>query len=172
MQLKHYLVSGFELCTSRVLCRCATNWAIQAWISFKCLFVFIFHGRCSISSLFFRDKLSCIEWQSICTWYLLVELNGTSATLLCFFLNAIVSLSDNSVHFKMADSDASPLASRLRTGIPDWSEVNQIYISLMLQGAVLKEMSYCTSFKKSFYRKQAFIKVVSYIKSKHERISV
>ena len=35
----------------------------------------------------------------------------------------------------------------------------------MLQGAVLKEMSYCTSFIKSFYRKQAFIKVVSYIKS-------
>merc|ERR1712227_417881 len=64
-----------------------------------------------------RWTLSPSGYSWIETWYLLVELKGISHTFLCLALYPITSPVDNSVHLRMAASEASPLTSRLRTGL-------------------------------------------------------
>lgn len=52
-------------------------------------------------------------WQ---TWYLLVELNGISATFLFLSLILLTEPQDSSIHLSKADSEASPATSLFRMG--------------------------------------------------------
>lgn len=45
------------------------------------------------------------------TWYLLVELKGISATFGCFSLISFTDPQQSSIHFRRADSEASPATS-------------------------------------------------------------
>lgn len=56
--------------------------------------------------------LRCMSVPDRRTWYLLVELKGISTILLYFSLISITEPQQTSMHFKSADSEASPATAR------------------------------------------------------------
>lgn len=61
---------------------------------------------------------------AILTWYLLVELNGISATFLFLSLISLTDPQESSMHFRRADSEASPATSLFRIGRVSWPALN------------------------------------------------
>lgn len=57
-----------------------------------------------------------LTWHPKQTWYLLVELNGISATLGFLSLIFLTEPQDSSMHLSRADSEASPAVSRCQQG--------------------------------------------------------
>lgn len=58
------------------------------------------------------------------TWYLLVELNGISATFLFLSRICLTDPQESSMHFSRADSEASPATSLFRIGRESWPALN------------------------------------------------
>lgn len=72
------------------------------------------------------------------TWYLLVELNGTSQPFLLAALNSVTLPIDSSTHFNNADSLASPLHSLHKRNI-NLSDERRIAVG----GLLLFKLSFC-----------------------------
>lgn len=82
----------------------------------------ILSGAPFITSKWRGSLGSSLSWMD--TWYLFVELKGTSQTFLFLFLILSTSPRANSMHLSRAASEASPATSFFRIGTPSWPPLN------------------------------------------------